>query len=165
MSHILSVDPGSNASGFCLLKRQGPRVRYMTGGKVDSTPKGIADLFCRVAELLAPDDDDFTLAIECVQGVFSAKTAMPIVATAEAVGLFMFKAWESDIQVIRHTAGEVRKALVGKASSPKKGLMDKLISDAVRANVIGFGESNVHVRDAAALGVIANWELCTRRVV
>lgn len=43
--------------------------------------------------------------------------------------------------------------------------MDALVGDAVRANVIGWPkESNVHVRDAAALAIVAAWQLASRRV-
>lgn len=162
MSHLLAIDPGSKEMGWVFVRRENARVRYLVSGKAGVTPLAIR-------KLLTSDFIVGTMAmvaIEVVEGaVFEPFRAPDLFLTAEAVGVVEGLAWANGYTTIRMPAKAVRKALVGKASSPKKGLMDKLISDAVSANVIGWpATSNVHVRDAAALAIVANWQLVSRRV-
>jgi Holliday junction resolvasome RuvABC endonuclease subunit len=106
------------------------------------------------------------IAIEVAEGmVFSPYRGPPLLATAEMVGVITAIADERGIMVVRFTAAQVRKALVGKATVGKKGGMDKLVQDAVEANVIDWPKtSSVHHRDAAALAIVANWNLLSRSV-
>jgi Holliday junction resolvasome RuvABC endonuclease subunit len=167
MPHILAIDPGGERSGWCLVLREHARVRYRTSGVCDSTPKGITELIEQMGELLpGMDYDTLVMAVEVPEGmVFQPFRAPALLDTRETVGLLAMIAWQQGIPTIRKTANEVRKLLVGKASSPKKGLMDKLVEDAVKANVIGWPpESNPHTRDAGALAIVTNWQLASRRV-
>ncbi len=166
MTPMLSIDPGGESCGWVLVDRQQARVRYVTGGQCASTPKALHELMDLVGKMTGPDWDILAMAIEVVEGaVFQPFRAPTLFTTARVVGRLELLAYDNGIPVIPRTAAQVRKALVGKATSPKHGLMDKLIADAVRANVIAWPkESNVHLRDAAALSIIANWELVARRV-
>lgn len=162
MSHLLAIDPGSKEIGWVFVRRENARVRYLVSGKAEVTPVAIRKLLTMdyVVGTMA------RLAIEVVEGaVFEPFRAPDLFKTAEAVGVIEALAWSAGYETIRMPAKAVRKALVGKASSPKKGLMDKLIDDAVKSNVLGWpATSNVHVRDAAALAIVANWQLVSRRV-
>jgi Holliday junction resolvasome RuvABC endonuclease subunit len=168
MTPLLSIDPGSATSGWLLVSREGARVRYLTSGTCASTPRAFLTVLDTVATLtkLPHRSAAGTIALEVAEGmVFAPYRAPALLKTAEMVGVITALAHDIGIPLVRFTAGQVRKALVGKASSPKKGVMDKLVGDAVRANVVGWPVgSNVHVRDAAALAVVANWQLVSRRV-
>lgn len=168
MTHILAIDPGSTTSAWLLARREGARVRYLTSGTCASKPGEFLRVIDTVATLLKQPAHDAlaAIALEVAEGmVFQPYRGPALLATAEMVGVVTAIAHDIDVPVVRMTANAVRKVLVGKASSPKKGLMDKLIADAVAANVIGWpSTSNVHVRDAAALSVVVAWQMASRRV-
>lgn len=170
MNHLLAIDPGSKSSGWMLARREVARVRYLTAGTCDSTPAGCLRALDTVASLLRVPSRNCVsaIAIEVAEGYVHQPYRGPtLLATAEMVGVITAIANDVGIPVIRFTADQVRKALVGKARTGKagKGLMDQMVADAVRANVIAWpAESNVHARDAAALAVVANWQLLSKRV-
>lgn len=167
MSHLLAIDPGSKESGWVLVKRETTRVRFVTSGTIPSTWRGVHTALRATDDLVGLATTHYldAIAIEVAEGFIHQPFRGPhLLATAEMVGIITGLAEAISMPVIRFTAAQVRKALVGKATSPKKGLMDKLIAEAVRANVIGFGDSNVHTRDAAALAIVANWQMVARRV-
>lgn len=170
VTHLLAIDPGSTSSGWCLVRRESARVRYVTSGTCDSTPAAFLKVLDTVATLwkVSHRDAASTIAIEVAEGFIHAPYRGPsLLATAEMVGIITAIAHDVGIPVVRFTADQVRKALVGKARTGKagKGAMDRLVADAVRGNVIGWPDaSNVHARDAAALAVVTAWQLAARRV-
>lgn len=157
---ILAIDPGSKECGWALLSQHGSRVAHVMHGQCPSTPRGIRSLINHL-----PEGAEVTiLALEVVEGyVHEAFRAKHLFPTAEAVGMFEMIGHEMGITVVRMTARDVRKLLVGKATHPKKGMMDILVEGVVKANVLRMpAQSNVHVRDALALGLAANWKLMTK---
>lgn len=170
MSNLLAIDPGSKESGWVLARREVARVRYLTSGTCDSTPAGFKSAMSKAATLLGSAwvQAIGAIAIEVAEGYIHDPFRGPhLLATAEAVGMIAAIANDAGIPVVRFTATQVRKALVGKSRTGKagKGGMDRLVADAVTANVLSWpAESNVHARDAAALAVVANWQLLSKRV-
>lgn len=169
MSHLLAIDPGSKTSGWAIVRREHARVRYLTSGTCDSTPKAFHRLLFTLNNDVMKNSTKrwcTAFAVEAPEGFIHEPYRGPhLLATSEFVGVVATVADYIDMSIVRLTAAQVRKTLVGKANSPKRGVMDKLISDAVSANVIGWpATSNVHVRDAGALAVVANWQLVSRRV-
>ncbi len=160
---LLAIDPGSKSSGWCLLERYGTRVRYFAHGTAPSTPHGLREL---VDDALGRYGH-VEIALEVVEGfAFDHFRGKALIATARAVGIVEGLAVRGDLDVVPLTAAVVRKALVGRVRAhtggkgSKSGTLDGVIADAVRANVLGWPErSNVHARDAAALGIVANWTL------
>lgn len=164
MGHVLAVDTGSKSFGWCVVRRIGPRVAFVDCGTADATRSAWVKVLSDAIRL----DDGCVDAVyvETPEGmVFSSYRGPTLIETSRLVGGI---AWDCEGMGVRcelRTSNWWRKALVGKASSPKKGLMDKLIADAVPANVIGWpAKSNVHVRDAGGLAVVAGWELAKGEV-
>lgn len=163
MTRLLAIDPGSKASGVVVLELDGPRCRYVSHRSYTSTV-GTAGALIRSYE---PD----YVVIEVAEGHAFAPFRVPhLLGTAEFVGIVTAVAQEHGVDVIRYTSSAVRKALLGKASvggrGAKKGATDKAIKAVVEANVIGWPRrSSVHSRDAAAVGIVAAWELASRRQV
>lgn len=166
--NLLALDPGSHSTGWVLVFREHARVRYLTSGTCESSPAGFLRVLDTVATAtrLPYREAVGSIALEVAEGMAFTPYRVPdLLLTAEMVGVVTGIAHDLGVEIDRFTAAQVRKALVGKASSPKKGVMDRLIGDAVRANVIAWPEaSNVHCRDAAALAVVTAWKLATRRV-
>lgn len=164
---MLAVDPGSKTSSYVVVRCDGASVTYLTGYTEESTPLGVGNMLCDAFDCSGPGED-VTIAVEVAEGHAYQPFRVPhLLGTAEAVGIITAMAHERGVGVLRMTAGEVRKALVGKAhgGGKQKVNMDQLIKSAVEAGVIDWPKrSNVHVRDAAALAIVAARKLAERKV-
>jgi len=164
---ILAIDPGSKKSGWAIV-RADPNVRtqYLAAGTMDNDPDAFFALRKIAWEWRALNQfAQVALAVEMPEGmVYKPFLGPSLLQTTRVAGGMSWTAHGWGWKVIELSAAKVRKALVGKASSPKKGVMDKLITEAVAANVDNMPKrSNVHCRDALALGIVASWELNKER--
>lgn len=162
MGIIISVDSGSKEFGWCAVERERARARFLMSGTTEATPFAWMKTFRAVCEIrgLAAID---AIYVETPEGYVHDPFRGPhlLVTSRMSGGIEWVMALQyPDISVRLRTAPWWRKALVGKASSPKKGLIDQLVADAVNANVLGMTKSsNVHVRDALGLSIVACWEM------
>ena len=142
---LLALDPGPTQTGYANVRAAGGRATFVSGGLARS---------CR-RELVPLLEQAEAVALEVPRGpIFAPYRGPTIIATA---GIACAIAWEAERlgkPVVEFTAGEVRKALCGKANAN-----DHAVADVVRGNVVDFpARSNEHVRDACALAVVGAWK-------
>lgn len=161
---LLAIDPGSKKHGWACVRLEGLRVRRLAHGDVNNDWRSF-DMLRNQMRALGHVVE--AVAIETPEGyVHEAFRGPTLIATAHAAGGMAWLAQYWGLQVIELSAAKVRKALVGRSTSPKgkKGLMDQLITEAVNANVLGMPKtSNVHARDALALAIVAGWTLAQKK--
>lgn len=164
MGIIISIDSGSKEFGWSAVRRVGPRAKYVASGNAPATRIGWESVVDMMATRRG-DDDIVAVYIETPEGyVHEAFRGPTLLETARMVGGIQWECQGRGQVVELRTAGWWRKALVGKASSPKKGEMDRLIKSAVSSHIAAMPPtSNVHVRDALGLGIVACWEMASRR--
>lgn len=165
MTLLLALDPGSTMTGYACVEPEGPRVRFVSGGQFEV---GAGALMHVLDGTGAWDVNISSLAVETPSGwVHDAARGKHLLATAIAAGEASGVGVARGLHVVRLSAAEVRKALVGKTRlgfKQRKGDMDRAIADAIQPFVLDMPKrSNVHVRDALALAIVANWMTAKRR--
>jgi len=150
--NLLAIDPGEKACGFAIVRLEGPRTRWLGGGKIDATRAGFQNLLngALLTRCLGAD----VVALEDVSGFIHEPFRGPhLLATAKVLGGIAWECEREGLRVVELTARAWRKTLCGKANAS-----DGVIADAVRANVVDMPtSSNEHVRDALGLAIVAGW--------
>lgn len=117
---MLGVDPGTRATGYGLVERDGPRHRLLECGVI--RPRSSADLTGRLLEihegLLELID---RLEPECVsiEGVFSGRNARSAMVLGHARGVLVLAAALRSLPVYEYPPREVKKRVVGTGSATK----------------------------------------------
>jgi Holliday junction resolvasome RuvABC endonuclease subunit len=155
---LLALDPGPSFTGWASVSLDGPRVTFAAGGKIESVPGEIGQLFLEHA----PD----VVAIESPSGFIFGKSqgeiqgrAKQLMATAKVAGVLEGLAIARRVRVVTCTCAEWRKLTCGKAAAT-----DHDVEDLVTRTVLGMPKrTNVHVRDALGLAIAAAWMLASER--
>ena len=169
MTLLLAIDPGSSLCGYACVEPQGSRVRFVAAGQIEAGAEPLlhvldtSSMWLGIGGLGAIT----TLAVETPSGwVHDAVRGKHLLATGVAAGDARGVGYARGLRVVSLSAGEVRKALVGKARvgfRQKKGDMDRAVEAAIRPFVLDLPRrTNVHVRDALAIAVVANWMISAR---
>lgn len=117
---VLGVDPGSNATGFGLIEREGSRVRHLCHG-VLRPPKGaalaerLAFLHDRLARLLAKEKP----AVAVVERVFLASNPHSALVLGQARGALLVSLGVAGVRVAEVAAREAKKAITGSGAADK----------------------------------------------
>lgn len=164
MSLLLAIDPGSSLCGYACVSPEGPRVRFVAAGQFEAGAEALLHLVDWTSTMLGISDlaGITTLAVETPSGwVHDAVRGKHLLATAVAAGEARGVGRARGLRVVSLSAGEVRKALVGKTRvgfRQRKGDMDRAVEAAIRPFVLDLPKrTNVHVRDALAIAIVANW--------
>lgn len=166
MTRLLAVDPGPSSCGWALVERHGAKVRYLQSGTVAPALHAfdnLANVFEETYGEAVPD-----VAVEEPTGfVFQAFRGPTLLATAAVAGGIAWWGESLGMGVHRMSSEVVRATLIGKTRMRGKELRgdrDKLVKLALAGVVLGLpAKSNVHVRDALALAVVASWRLAGAR--
>lgn len=117
---ILGVDPGSNATGFGLVERDGGRVRHLRHG-ILRPPKGaelsqrLAFLHAELALLLA----ETRPAVAVVERVFLAANPRSALVLGQARGALLVALGAAGVRVFEVAAREAKKAITGSGAADK----------------------------------------------
>jgi crossover junction endodeoxyribonuclease RuvC len=149
---ILGVDPGTRATGWALVTRQGSQSRLEAFGTV--RPKGsdhasrLADLdrqLAAVVEELAPD-------CAAVESGFTGRNPRSGLILAESRGVVLAVLGRASVPVHPYTPAQVKSAMVGHGTAEKRqvafmvvrllGIGEELPSDA--ADAAGVALTHIH---------------------
>jgi crossover junction endodeoxyribonuclease RuvC len=118
---ILGVDPGSNATGFGVIEREGGVIRHLFHGVL--RPPGGVELAERlrflhhglleIARESAPD-------VAVVERVFLASNPRSALVLGQARGAILASLGEAQVRVRELAAREVKKAVTGTGGADKK---------------------------------------------
>jgi len=144
---LVALDPGPTMCGHARVRIEGTRATYVEGGLVNATLEGIEQLL-RIAD---------AVAVEVPRGyIFQPARGAQLLATAHIAGGICWMAQSRGLPLVEFTGQEWRRGLTGKGSR----VSDHMVKDAVESAVIGVpSKTNVHVRDALGLAVVAAWRL------
>lgn len=157
MTLLLAIDPGEKRCGYAAVETLagGDRVRFLEAGDFEAARPAFVELL-RARPYAA-------VAIEQPAGfVFDPFRGPALLATASAAGGIAWTAEARGLDVVRLTAAEVRRMLLGSlrlSGRARKGDLDKMVAMVLPGVVDGLPRrTNVHVRDALALAVAAHWQ-------
>ena len=118
---ILGVDPGSSATGFGLIEREGSRTHHVRHGIL--RPPAGADLsvrlnflHTRLAEVLTELEPDVAI----VERVFIAANPRSALVLGQARGALLAALGAAGIEVAELSAREAKKAITGSGAADKK---------------------------------------------
>jgi crossover junction endodeoxyribonuclease RuvC len=129
---ILGVDPGSNATGFGLIAREGGRVRHLRHGVL--RPPAGADLAVRLRFLYAGLLEILEEAkpeVAVVERVFLASNPRSALVLGQARGALMASIGMSGVAVHELAAREAKKSVTGTGAADKdqiQGMVMRLLS-------------------------------------
>ena len=119
MRWVLGVDPGSAATGWALVGREGSRYRLAASGVI--RPKGetrslrLGNLASRLGKLL----EEHRPREAAVETPFAGRNPKSAIALAEARGVILGVLGRHGVEVTGYSPAEVKKAVVGTGRAEK----------------------------------------------
>lgn len=117
---ILGVDPGSVATGFGLVEREGGRVRHLRHGilrpsKGTELSERLHFLHAQLCEILAEAKPE----VAVVERVFLASNPRSAIVLGQARGALLAGLGSAGVRVVEVAAREAKKAITGSGAADK----------------------------------------------
>lgn len=117
---ILGLDPGSRATGYGFIEKEGARLYFVSCGVIRTSPRldfaerlrEIHDGLCEVIERQQPD-------WAAVEEVFMARNPMSALKLGHARGVAMLAACRHELPVREYSARAVKQAVTGYGQAAK----------------------------------------------
>lgn len=117
---VLGVDPGSSATGFGLIERDGPRVRHLRHGIL--RPPAGAEMSVRLDVLYTGLDallSELRPEVAVVERVFLAANPRSALVLGQARGALLAALGRAGVRVVEIAAREAKKAVTGSGGADK----------------------------------------------
>jgi crossover junction endodeoxyribonuclease RuvC len=120
---VLGIDPGTGATGYGVVERdggRGGRLTLLQCGVIRPTPK--TPLPARIRQIFEGVDallEAFRPDVVAVEAVFQGKNAKSALVLGHARGAILLSAALRDIEIAEYTPLSIKKAVVGHASATK----------------------------------------------
>jgi crossover junction endodeoxyribonuclease RuvC len=116
---ILGVDPGSNATGFGLIEREGGRVRHLRHGVLRPPAGSLAVrlrfLYAELLQILDETRPQFAV----VERVFMASNPRSALVLGQARGALLASIGMAGVEVVEVAAREAKKSVTGSGAAGK----------------------------------------------
>lgn len=133
---VLGIDPGTAATGYGIVEKQGRRYRLLECGVVRTSPDEalsvrLATIHAGVLEVIERHEPD-CLAVE---GVFYRRNARTAVILAHARGAAMLAGALRGLPVLEYPPAEIKNSVVGsgRATKDQVGYMVRKLLDLAEA--------------------------------
>ena len=119
---ILGVDPGTRATGYGVIVRQGNRLGHLESGVISAKPQKqgpfpqVLDRIYRQLQELLEEYSPDVMAVEDIFYAVNVKTALRLGHTR---GVVLLAAARKDTPIVEYTPLEVKKAVVGYGRAEK----------------------------------------------
>lgn len=118
---IFGVDPGSNTTGFGVIKLTGNQVGYIDAGTIVTPPKAaLSEKLLVIYNGLLEQMHKYNPACVCVEEAFYAKNVHTTLILGHARGVVLLAAAQIKAQISEYSPREVKKALVGNGNAEKE---------------------------------------------
>ncbi|MDR0553988.1 MAG: crossover junction endodeoxyribonuclease RuvC [Treponema sp.] len=124
---IIGVDPGLASSGWGVLDAEGPRLRYIAHGCIETkaeTPRGerlffIYQQFKGVLETWNPTES-------AIETLYFARNVSSAMAVAEARGVFCMALAEQGLPIQEFTPNAIKQAVLGSGAADKRQIQEMI---------------------------------------
>lgn len=117
---IIGIDPGTLATGYGILDREGPRVAFVACGCVRSKPaRTLPERFLGIYRGLCGVFDEYRPGQMAVEGIFFCRNAGTALKLGEARGIAMLVAAERGVGVFEYAPRRVKQAVHGSGGAGK----------------------------------------------
>lgn len=146
---ILGLDPGSNATGWGVIDRTGPRLTYVAAGVLRarrgaSRAERLAGIFSGLADVLATHTPDEA----AVEETFVNANPRDALVLGEARGVVLLAPAHHGLAVASYAANTVKKSVVGKGHADKTQ-----VQMMVRTLLPASGHQPADAADALAVAI------------
>jgi len=118
---ILGIDPGSHATGYGVIERDGSRVAHVAHGTV-RPPRG-AELPARLGSIHDALEEIFALHrpdVAVVERIFAGASARSALVLGHARGVALVVAFRAGVPIHEYSPAELKQAVVGTGAADKR---------------------------------------------
>lgn len=116
---IIGIDPGSNKTGFGIIKTNGLQHEYIASGYIQLAsipfPKCLTKIFNELDQLLKKH----TVQAAAIEDVFMKNNARSALVLGQARGAALVALLQHDLPVAEYTPRQIKKAVVGSGAAEK----------------------------------------------
>lgn len=118
---IIGIDPGTNATGFGLVKYEKNHLRMVSSGTINlpenySLPRKLERIYDQIVDII-----ELYHPTECaIEDVFFSKNVKSSLKLGHARGAAMLGALHHDIHITEYSAKEMKMAVVGNGNASKE---------------------------------------------
>ena len=117
---ILGLDPGSRATGYGVIEKQGAQLRFITCGVIRTSPRlpfsdRLQEIHDGICEVIGCQQPNWA----AIEEVFMARNPMSALKLGHARGVIMLAASKQGIPVKEYSARAVKQAVAGYGQAGK----------------------------------------------
>jgi crossover junction endodeoxyribonuclease RuvC len=118
---IIGVDPGTLATGYGIIEREGGRLSYVGGGCIHNHRDTLLhERFLKIHQELKKVFKSYRPDQMAVEGLFFCKNVKAAIKLGEARGIAMLVAAENGVDVFEYAPRRVKQAVLGRGGAQKQ---------------------------------------------
>lgn len=118
---ILGIDPGSRATGYGVIEKNGNYLRHIVHGEIK--PSGdylLSQILMQIFHKLSDVIDETDPQAVGLENIFYGKNVRSLIRQAQVRGVVIFTCAQKGIPVFEYSPLEVKKAVVGYGRAEKR---------------------------------------------
>jgi crossover junction endodeoxyribonuclease RuvC len=157
---VLGVDPGTIRTGWGVIERTGPRLRYVAAGTIDAGKSAALEVrLCAIFEALEEVIARHAPGAMAVEDVFHARFAGSALKLGHARGIALLAGAKAGLSIAAYAPALVKRSIAG------RGQADKLQVARIVGALLGLRDlPNVDATDALAIAITHAHALATERL-
>jgi crossover junction endodeoxyribonuclease RuvC len=116
---IIGIDPGSNQTGFGIIKTNGMKHEYIASGHINLTkiefPQCLGKIFTDLDEILTAN----SVQAAAIEEVFMKNNPSSALKLGQARGAAIVALLQHDLPVAEYSPRQIKKAIVGSGAAEK----------------------------------------------
>lgn len=147
---IFGVDPGTQLTGFGIIKSEGNKISYIKSGIIKTSSKStLSEKLKKIYEELDKEIKLTKPDVFCIETAFYGKNVQSALKIGYVRGAAMVVASINNIEVVEYSPREIKKSVVGNGAASKEQVQ-YMIKNLLNINIddVKFDET-----DALAAGV------------
>ncbi|HDR46132.1 MAG TPA: crossover junction endodeoxyribonuclease RuvC [Geoalkalibacter subterraneus] len=122
---ILGIDPGSRATGWGLIEKQGNRLLHIDNGVITTrAAEPLGDRLGTIYQHLSGVITRYAPTAVAVEEIFMAKNARSALKLGHARGVALLAGFNHDLPIAEYSALQVKSAVVGYGRADKKQIQE-----------------------------------------
>ena len=117
---LLGIDPGSQYTGYGLVRRQGSRLECLDCGRIKLPRKApVSQRLGRLSDELSAILDGLVVEAVAVESVFHGVNTKSLVVLAQARGAILAEIGRRDLPCFEYSPSEIKRAVTGTGRADK----------------------------------------------
>lgn len=122
---ILGIDPGSRATGYGIVEKQGNRLKHIDNGVIlTGSDAPLSERLGIIYHQLSGVIDTYAPSAVAVEQIFLARNALSALKLGHARGVALLVGVHHNLPVFEYTALQVKSAVVGYGRASKGQIQD-----------------------------------------